>query len=479
MKKFVAWIAVLGFVVSGFVMGAEEDPNTYAENLPVISKNARIAILPIAYDFSAVPQEIPVVQESIIAQLKSLGLTPFNIKFNPSTTPKDTIQLFMLANTSHEEIRPAKQVFVENLGKQVNYEIVLIPAVVSRAAKLSGQVAIWDNVRAGLTIKGIGSSDSFEWSGSKLALSLELDAYDKNGKWLFTSYGGISLPYVINTRESMNDLKPRLFESKKDQETLQKGVEAALKPFTKKVKISKEINSVDVSNVSEVVSVGSEDAESQLNEGIRYYNGDGQAKDYKQAIYWFTKAADKGNAVAQSTLGYIYHKGEGVPQDHAQAINWYTKAAEQGNISAQRNLGVLYFNPDGAPIDFDKAFHWFTKAAEQGDLAAQFNLGVMSERGNGKSVPKDFKKAFAWYSKAAMQGNINSQLNLAAMYGRGDGIPQDLKLAYVWSAVAAAGGGNTRIRDYAASKLSPKLLDEGQKEAKVLFEKIEASKPKK
>jgi TPR repeat protein len=480
MNKVVALLGLLGCLVSSLILSAEEDPNTYADNLPTIPKNARIAILPVGYDFAAVPQEIPVIQEEVISQLKSLGLTPFNIKFDPSTTPKDTIQLFTLVNTAHQEIRPAKQAFVANLGKQVNYDMVLIPAVVSRSAKLSGQYAIWDNVRAGLTIKGFGSGESFEWSGSRLALSLELDAYDARGQWLFTSYGGISIPYVINTREAMNDLKPRLFENKKDQDTLQKGVEVALKPFSKKIKISKEAGSVNSqASKQESINVESVDAEAQLNEGIRYYKGDGQARDYKQAIYWFTKSAEKGNATAQATLGYIYHKGEGVPQDHAQAINWYTKAAEQGNVNAQRNLAILYFNADGAPIDFNKALVWFTKAAEQGDLAAQFNLGLMNERGNGAAFPKDVKKAFSWYSKAASQGNISAQLNLAAMYARGDGVPQDNKQAYIWAAVAAAGGGNTRIRDYAASKLNPKALEEAQRETKILFDKIEVDKPKK
>jgi len=27
--------------------------------------------------------------------------------------------------------------------------------------------------------------------------------------------------------------------------------------------------------------------------------------------------------------------GGGVPQDHAEAVNWYRKAAEQGNAEAQ------------------------------------------------------------------------------------------------------------------------------------------------
>ncbi len=42
------------------------------------------------------------------------------------------------------------------------------------------------------------------------------------------------------------------------------------------------------------------------------------------------------------TLGLIYAKGQGVKQDFAEAANWYRKAAEKGNAFAQTNLGLFY-----------------------------------------------------------------------------------------------------------------------------------------
>jgi len=478
MKKIILVVTLLlGGIATGFCL-ADTDPNSYADKFPTIPKNARIAILPMAYDFAAVPQEVPLIQEAMISQIKDLGFKPFAIKLDPASTPKETIQLFALPNTAHQDIRPAKQTFVAGLKNQITYDLVLIPAVVTRAAKLSGQMAIWDNVRNSLTIKGFGSGESMEWSGTQRALSLELDVYDASGNWVFTSYGGISIPYLINTREAMNELKPRLFESERDQEYLQKGVEAALKPLTKKIKISKDLASTEAANQVPEVKVEAVNALEQLQTGIRYYKGDGVAKDYKQAIYWLTKSAEQGNQIAQTTLGYIFYKGEGVPQDHAQAIQWYSKAAEQGNVDAQRNLGILYNNPESAPRDQKQAVAWLTKAADQGDLAAQFNLGLIYERGSSL-VPKDSKQAVSWYTKAANLGNPNAQLNLGRMYGKGDGVPQDIKQAYIWSALAATKGMDAHNRDLAASKLSPQVLAQAQQETKALFDKIEANQPKK
>jgi TPR repeat protein len=40
--------------------------------------------------------------------------------------------------------------------------------------------------------------------------------------------------------------------------------------------------------------------------------GKGVLKDYKQAVYWYQKAADQGYAKAQSNLGIAYAFGKGV-----------------------------------------------------------------------------------------------------------------------------------------------------------------------
>ena len=43
----------------------------------------------------------------------------------------------------------------------------------------------------------------------------------------------------------------------------------------------------------------------------------------------------------------MYAKGECVPKDIREAVKWFTKAAEQGYANAQFNLGVAYHNGNG------------------------------------------------------------------------------------------------------------------------------------
>ena len=149
-------------------------------------------------------------------------------------------------------------------------------------------------------------------------------------------------------------------------------------------------------------------ADEQYALGISYHFGTSDVpKDMEKAVYWYTKAAEQGHALAQNDLGNRYQIGEGVPKNSEKMAYWYTKAAEQGVPQAQYNIGVLYSRGEGVPQDKEKAADWYTKAAEQGDADAQYNLGILYFRGEG--VSQDTSEAKNWFAKAAAQGNANAK----------------------------------------------------------------------
>jgi TPR repeat protein len=59
--------------------------------------------------------------------------------------------------------------------------------------------------------------------------------------------------------------------------------------------------------------------------------------------------AAQGDKEAQSAIGAMYHEGKGIPKDYKQAVAWFTKAANQGLAIAQTNLGVMYHEGEGVP----------------------------------------------------------------------------------------------------------------------------------
>ncbi len=182
---------------------------------------------------------------------------------------------------------------------------------------------------------------------------------------------------------------------------------------------------------------GDLDAQEQLGD-FYYYGREGVPKDFKAALKWFEKAAEKGRVYSQYCLGWMYRKGEGTATNYGAALKWYRKAAEQGYASAQKDLGLMYENHLGVSEDLKEAVKWYLKAAEQGDMWAQKYLGYMYDMGRG--VPKDFKLAVMWYKRSAEKGCAPGQYNLGTMYESGTGVDKNYKIAMEWYRKAADQG---------------------------------------
>jgi len=87
---------------------------------------------------------------------------------------------------------------------------------------------------------------------------------------------------------------------------------------------------------SESEDSSSTDAQAAFDTGYRFLKGrDGVSRDYRQAVEWFSKAAELGHAEAQYNLGELYNKGRGVKKNKKIAQKWYKAAAEQGHVKAK------------------------------------------------------------------------------------------------------------------------------------------------
>ncbi len=157
--------------------------------------------------------------------------------------------------------------------------------------------------------------------------------------------------------------------------------------------------------------------------GYMYDKGyGGLAPDKREAVNWYRKAAEGGNAQGQANLGVMYEHGHGgLSQDDGEAVKWYRKAADQGNADGQAYLGDMYeHGKGGLTQDKREAVKWYRKAAEQGNADGQIYLGLMYEKGEGV-MAQDYGEAVKWYRKAAEQGSAAGQAYLGDMYERGKG----------------------------------------------------------
>ena len=142
------------------------------------------------------------------------------------------------------------------------------------------------------------------------------------------------------------------------------------------------------------------------------------------AIYYFSKSAKKGYAIAQNALGEIYNDGEIVDRDVSKAKKYFSAVAEQGLVDAQKNLADLYYEEN----DYNNSFIWWSNAANQGDEIAQFNLGALYD--NGEGVNQDYSQAIKWFKKSAEHRFAEALNRLGEMCEEGLGMAQDYDKAF-------------------------------------------------
>ena len=195
-------------------------------------------------------------------------------------------------------------------------------------------------------------------------------------------------------------------------------------------------------------------AETQLQAGRRYANGEDTLTDYVAAARCYEKAARLGYCRGQYELAKCYFRGAGVPQDHNRAKELLRSAAMEylpafrmlrqyyfdegvrlqpdfskfpglqvkaakGQAAACTAMGNCYFAGSVGYRDYTAAVHWYRKAADKGDPEAQFCLGFAYMVGAGTA--QDKASGFAWFQKAARQDFVPAIHNLTVCYTHGYG----------------------------------------------------------
>jgi TPR repeat protein len=107
-----------------------------------------------------------------------------------------------------------------------------------------------------------------------------------------------------------------------------------------------------------------------------YYAGAGAVQNFNEAMPWFRKAANQGNAKAQLYLGVMYAASQGVPQNFVLAHMWSSLARAKGNRQALKTLSLLakYMTPP--------------QIAEAQKLAREWVAKFKARRSSGRGRPR-------------------------------------------------------------------------------------------
>jgi TPR repeat protein len=181
---------------------------------------------------------------------------------------------------------------------------------------------------------------------------------------------------------------------------------------------------------------GAGDARAQCWLGAMFGQGFGVEKNPDKGREWLRRAAAQNYAPAQQILG-AYCQTEGKTDE---ALTWWRKAAEQGNAWSQFGLAVSYWQGKGVAEDPAAAAAWARKAAEQNDATAALLLGKVYASGemrDARESAKWFFKAEKIFLKLAAQGDVNAAFQLGQMYEFDTSRPEQAK---PWYQQAAKGG---------------------------------------
>lgn len=93
--------------------------------------------------------------------------------------------------------------------------------------------------------------------------------------------------------------------------------------------------------------------------------------------------------------------------------------------------------------------------------------------------PPDDAQALQWFERAADQGYVAAEATLGAYYWAGRGVPSDLSKAYMWSAIAFAGGDqNSKIRlEGLASQMTRAQISAARQQAELWIHQHNGAKP--
>lgn len=170
--------------------------------------------------------------------------------------------------------------------------------------------------------------------------------------------------------------------------------------------------------------------------------------DYKTAIKYWTKAAKKGNSLAERRLAERYIEGKGVKQNSKKGLDLAESSCNKGNLFSCSD--IVHFLGECAGYDLPKRIcdpilksakyrNVIAKACTKGDLSESrcaalarrlappkpetdpekrdldYQKGIEAYYGE-----KDYKTALKYFTKAAKKGNSQAEERLGFIYLHGE-----------------------------------------------------------
>ncbi len=146
-----------------------------------------------------------------------------------------------------------------------------------------------------------------------------------------------------------------------------------------------------------------------------------------------TLSANDSSDVRKTSAFDAWAKAEALAAENKfnDALFWYERAAAKGNMNAAAEIGFLYQHGLGVNVNYPLAASWYEAAANRGNMVGMQLFAVLLFKGLG--VSQDQTRARVLVNKAYLLGNSDSAFVLADLYEHGvPGIPPQPDLSQLW-----------------------------------------------
>ncbi|MGN0187296.1 MAG: tetratricopeptide repeat protein [Paludibacteraceae bacterium] len=172
--------------------------------------------------------------------------------------------------------------------------------------------------------------------------------------------------------------------------------------------------------------------------GRFYYLGDSVKQNYKEAVQWYTIAADKGYPNSQNNLAICYLSGNGVSVNIEKAMQLLHLAAAKNLPNAMHILANVFGDKDNVVYNPDSCFYWDKRAADLDFTISQYRLSLYYEHGFG--TESNEQQALVWALQAAQKGYAEAEEQVVHLYMDGRDIEKDDEALLYWLQQAASHG---------------------------------------
>ena len=246
----VRWSGVLGALVLACGLGlwgcgspqkAGKSPIRGAERILVAPVNLAVRLSPVLED------AVEPVREALIQYLQGRG-ADVSLVWGPDAWNlwRDAVAKVSGSNGKRENFDAIAGVFVRELNRHAEFQLLVMPSLVYRGARVRGHTAQWDGVRrrvktqqgrvagAGCAVLGSQAGETY-WDGEIPALSLHVRVFQPEGRRVYEGWGGIGLTHAAELSDCrQSGGQPLVLQSEFFQDTAQirEGVAAALDAYT-------------------------------------------------------------------------------------------------------------------------------------------------------------------------------------------------------------------------------------------------------